>query len=54
MVGDINLILPVLIAIFVSKTIAGKLSKPLYKYQLEGKALPFLDTEPELVVHGKM
>ena len=54
MVGDINLVVPVLIAIFVSKSIANKLSKPLYKYQLEGKSLPFLDSDPQIVIQGKL
>jgi len=54
MVGDISLAIPNLIAIFVSKMVADQLSKPLYKCQLENKALPHLDQEPKVFVAGKM
>jgi len=53
MVGDISLVIPNLIAIFVSKMVADQLSKPLYKCQLESKALPHLDPEPKVIVAGK-
>jgi len=53
MVGDISLVIPNLIAIFVSKMISDQLSKPLYKCQLESKALPHLDPEPNVIVAGK-
>ncbi len=51
---DINLIIPVLVAVFVAKMFADLLSKPLYKCQLEGKSMPYLDQEPEVVVSGQM
>lgn len=54
MVGDINLVIPILIAIFTSKMIADHLSKALYKFQLEGKALPYLDSDPKIVVKKRM
>lgn len=54
MVGDISLVIPNLIAIFVSKMVADQLSKPLYKCQLESKALPHLDQEPKVFVGGEM
>jgi len=53
MVGDISLVIPNLIAIFVSKMVADQLSKPLFKCQLESKALPQLDPEPNVIVAGK-
>lgn len=53
MVGDINLVVPNLISIFVAKMVADQLSKPLYKYQLDSKVLPFLDQEPRVLVAGK-
>jgi len=54
MVGDISLVIPNLIAIFVSKMVADQLSKPLFKCQLEAKALPHLDQEPKVIIAGKM
>jgi len=54
MVGDISLVIPNLIAIFVSKMVADQLSKPLFKCQLEAKALPHLDQEPHVFVAGKL
>jgi len=54
MVGDINLVIPILISIFVSKMTADQLSKPLYKFQLEGKALPYLDQDPRIVVKKRL
>jgi len=54
MVGDISLVIPNLIAIFVSKMVADQLSKPLFKCQLDTKALPHLDQEPKVFVAGKM
>jgi len=54
MVGDISLVIPNLIAIFVSKMVADQLSKPLFKCQLEAKALPHLDHEAKIIVAGKM
>ena len=53
MVGDINLVIPNLISIFAAKMIADQLSKPLYKYQLDFKVLPYLDQEPRVLVAGK-
>jgi len=53
MVGDINLVIPNLIAIFVSRGVADQLSKPLFKYQLDAKVLPYLDQEPKVLVAGK-
>ena len=51
---DTNLTVPVLIAIWVAKIVADVLSKPLYKYQLDSKALPYLDQDPTVVVDGEM
>ena len=53
MVGDISLVIPNLIAIFVSKMVADQLSKPLFRSQIESKALPHLDPEPNVIVGGK-
>jgi H+/Cl- antiporter ClcA len=53
MVGDINLVVPNLMAIFVARSVADQLSKPLYKCQLDAKALPYLDQEPKVMVAGK-
>lgn len=50
MCNDLDLAVPVLVAIWVAKTIADLLSKPLYKYQLDRKALPYLDNEPVVPV----
>ncbi len=54
MTQDIDIILPLLFANFVSKVLADFLSKPLYKYQLEMKALPYLNPELEVVVDGEL
>jgi len=53
MAGDISLVIPNLAAIFVSKMVADQLSKPLYKCQLEAKALPHLDQDAKVIVAGK-
>lgn len=53
MVGDIVLVIPCLIGIFLSKTIADQLSKPLYKHMLDIKSLPYLDQDPRVVITGK-
>jgi len=54
MVGDISLVIPNLTAIIVAKMVADQLSKPLFKCQLEAKALPHLDQEPRVFVAGKL
>jgi len=54
MAGDISLAIPNLIAIFLSKMVADQLSKPLFKCQLEAKALPHLDHDAKVIVAGKM
>jgi len=54
MVGDISLVIPNLIAIFVSKMVADQLSKPLFKCQMEAKALPHLEQDAKVIVAGKM
>jgi len=54
MVGDITLVIPNLIAIYLSKMVADQLSKPLWRCQMESKALPHLDQEPQVIVAGKM
>ncbi len=51
---DINLIIPVFLAVFVAKMLADLLSKPLHKCQLEAKSMPYLDQEPDVVVNGEM
>ena len=53
MVGDIALVIPNLIAIFFAKMVADQLSKPLYKYMLDSKVLPFLEQDPKVLVAGK-
>ena len=54
MVGDINLVIPILISIYLAKMTADMLSKPFYKYMLDAKTLPFLEQDPEVVVGGEM
>ena len=51
---DIDLTIPALMAVFVAKVTADLLSKPLWKYQLHSKALPYLDVEPIVAVNGVM
>ena len=51
---DINLTVPVLVAIWVAKLVADVFSKPLYKYQLDGKSLPYLDPDPNLVIDRQL
>ena len=51
---DINLTVPVLMAIWVAKLVGDVFSKPLYKYQLDGKSLPYLDHDPTLVVDRQL
>ena len=52
--NSIDMTVPVLIAIWVAKVIADLLSKPLYKYQLDGKSLPYLDSAPVIAVNGNV
>ena len=54
MANAIDMTVPVLVAIWVAKNIADLLSKPLYKYQLDGKALPYLDSDPVVSVNGQV
>ena len=49
---DIDLTVPIMLSIFTAKIIADLLSKPLYKYQLKGKMLPYLDPEPDIQLEG--
>ena len=49
---DLNLTVPILASIFTAKVIADTVAKPLYKYQLKGKMLPYLDPEPEVNIKG--
>jgi hypothetical protein len=53
MVGDICLVVPNLVAVFVAKTVADRFSKPLFRYQLDSKSLPYLDSEPQVFIGGK-
>ena len=53
MAQDIDMILPVMVAIFVAKLVADILSRPLYKYLLDIKSLPFLDAEPVVVLNNE-
>ena len=49
---DIDVVVPVLVANFVAKVVADMISKPLYKYQLDSKSLPYLDPELTIVIDG--
>lgn len=51
---DIDLTVPILVAIFVAKVVADIVSHPLYFYQLRGKMLPYIQPEPEVSVHGEL
>ena len=53
MTQDIGIILPVMLAIFVAKLVADLLSKPLYKYLLDIKSLPYLDPDPVIVINNE-
>ncbi len=54
MTQDINVIIPLLFANLISKVVADLLSKPLYMYQLEMKALPYLNPELQVVIDGEL
>ena len=47
-----DLVVPLMIANFIAKVVADMLAKPLYKYQLDAKALPYLDPELEVTIDG--
>ncbi len=49
-----DLVLPLLIANFVAKIVADMLAKPLYKYQLDMKAMPYLDPTLEVAIDGTL
>ncbi len=49
---DMDLVVPLMIANFIAKVVADMLAKPLYKYQLDAKALPYLDPELEVTIDG--
>ena len=51
---DIDIVVPVLIANFVAKLVADMISKPLYKYQLDIKSLPYLDPELTIALDGHL
>lgn len=51
---DIDIVVPVLMANFIAKLIADILSKPLYKYQLDSKSLPYLDPNLTVVINGQV
>lgn len=49
---DVDLVVPLMISNFVAKLVADMLAKPLYKYQLDLKALPYLDPSLEVAIGG--
>jgi chloride channel 7 len=49
---DINMIIPVMITVLVAKWTADNICKPLYKFQLDGKSLPYLDQDPVIALKG--
>ena len=51
---DLDLTVPVLLAVWMAKIVADIFSKPLYKYLLDGKSLPYLDQEPTVVLDGEV
>jgi hypothetical protein len=53
MVGDICLVVPNLVAVFVAKTVADRFTNPMFRYQLDAKSLPYLDPEPQVFIGGK-
>ena len=54
MAQDIDLVVPLMIANFVAKIVADMLAKPLYKYQLDMKSLPYLDPSLEVAIDGQL
>jgi len=54
MTRDINIVIPLLVTIFSSKLIADFLCKPLYRYQLQLKALPYLEPTLKVVIDGEV
>ena len=51
---DINMVIPVMISVIVSKFTADDICKPLFKFQLEAKSLPYLDHEPRIALKNKL
>ncbi|KAK2151911.1 hypothetical protein LSH36_346g01010 [Paralvinella palmiformis] len=51
---DINMVIPVMLSVLVAKFTADDICKPLFKFQLEAKSLPYLDHEPRIALQGEM
>ncbi|XP_028399217.1 chloride channel protein C-like [Dendronephthya gigantea] len=50
--NDIQFLLPIMVAIMVSKWVGDFVTHPLYHALLEFKCIPFLDSEPVVFTHG--
>ena len=50
--NDIQFLLPIMVAIMVSKWVGDFATHPLYHALLELKCIPFLDSEPVVFTHS--
>lgn len=51
---DIELVIPVLIAVLIARTVGEFLSKSLFRYLIDLKCLPFLDQDPRVLVNDQL
>ncbi|XP_048253453.1 chloride channel protein C-like [Haliotis rufescens] len=52
--NDVQVLLPVMVAVMVSKWVGDYFTHPIFHAQLELKCIPFLDTEPKIMNNGKI
>ena len=51
--NDVQVLLPVMVAVMVAKWVGDFFTHPIYHALLELKCIPFLDSEPRVVVDKK-
>ena len=51
--NDVQVLLPVMVAVMVSKWVGDFFTHPIYHALLEVKCIPFLDSEPRVTVDKK-
>ncbi|XP_046549442.1 chloride channel protein B-like [Haliotis rubra] len=52
--NDVQVLLPVMVAVMVSKWVGDFFTHPIFHAHLELKCIPFLDTEPRVMNEGKL
>ena len=51
---DIELVIPVMIAVLIARTVGECLSKSLFRYLTDLKGLPTLDQDPKVIIDDKL